>query len=146
MNRADAKLLERCISMGSSSLLQYVSESFPWSGDQSSAALDRVIAIAHEERAAVTSFIKDFQRNRLRLPPMGSFPSHFTTMNFVSLDYLVPRLIAEHASEIAEIESRLPQETDEEVRRLAHGYLEMKRTHLQTLIGLAPHKAPADAA
>ncbi|MBI3822854.1 MAG: hypothetical protein HY289_09280 [Planctomycetes bacterium] len=78
------------------------------------------------------------------LPPPPSYPSHFTTINFCSLDYLLPKLIFEAAAEVAEIERMLPlADNDEEVRRLAQSCLDMKREHLRTLQDVAAGNSPA---
>ncbi len=140
MDVGSQTLFVRLISMGSSSLLQYVSESFPWSADPAHAALNAVRAVAHEERDAVARFTRILQKKRLRQPLMGAYPSHFTTINFCALDYLLPRLIAEHEREIAEIETKLHAADDKEIHALAAGYLDMKRRHLQTLNDLAAQK------
>ncbi len=146
MDARSLTLLHRLVGMGSRSLLQYVCQAFPYSADKADGAFARVQAIAAEESDATARLIRHFQKNRLRLPPIESFPSHFTTINFVSLDYLVPKLIAEHKSETAELEGRLRQIEDEDVRVLGQSYLDMKRRHLQTLHELAAPKAPATAA
>jgi hypothetical protein len=146
MDAGSLTLIHRLIAMGSSSLLQYVSESFPWSADPAHAALARVLTIAHSEHDAVTRLTRLLQKKYLPVPALGSYPSHFTTMNFVSLEYLLPKLIAEHAKETAEIEAKLQLTDDEEIRKLAHAYLDMKRGHLQTLKELTPPKMPAGAA
>ena len=141
MDAGSLTLFKRLISMGSSSLLQYVSESFPWSADPAHTAVNQVLAIAHEERDEVARFTRILQKKHVRLPSLGAYPSHFTTINFCSLDFMLPKLIAEHEKEIAEIESRLHSAEDEEIKKLAAGYLGMKRRHLQSLTGLASHKA-----
>ena len=56
----------------------------------------------------------------------------FTTMNFVTLEYLLPKLVAEHEKEIAQIAAQASQ-LDDEAGRIAQAYLDMKRRHLQTL-------------
>ena len=146
MDAGSLTLFSRLISMGSSSLLQYVSESFPWSADPAHAAFDAVLVIAREERDEVVRFTRLLQKRHLRLPPMGAYPSHFTTINFVSLVYLLPKLIAEHEKEIAEIDNMLPQTGDDDLRELALAYRNMKHRHLQTLQVLAASKTPAGAA
>jgi hypothetical protein len=136
MDAGSYTLLSRLIAMGSGSLLQYVRESFPWSADPAHTAVQAVVEIANEERDEVTRFVRMLQKKRLRLPPMGAYPSHFTTINFCSLDYLLPKLIVEHQKEIAEIEAKLHSAGDEDIRKLAAGYLDMKRRHLASLQGL----------
>jgi rubrerythrin len=137
MDAGSLKLIHRLISMGSSSLLQYVSEAAPWSADGSHAALDRVVTMAHTERDEVTRLVRLLQKKHLPLAVTGSYPSHFTTMNFVTLDYLLPKLISEHEKERAEFESQLHTLDDEEIRKLVQTHLDMKRGHLQTLKELA---------
>jgi hypothetical protein len=146
MDAGSFNLISRLIAMGSGSLLQYVSQSFPWSADPAHAAMKSVRDIAQEEHDEVRRFMRMLQKKHLRLPPMGSYPSHFTTINFCSLDFLLPKLIAEHQKEVAEIDSRMHEATDEDIRALAAGYLDMKRRHLQTLIDLAATKPAAGAA
>ena len=142
MDAGSLSLFCRLISMGAYSLLQYISESFPWSAAASAGALAKVREIAAEERVEVARFTRILQKRHISLPIKRAYPSHYTTMNFVALDYLVPKLIAEHEKEIAEIESKLPLANDEEIQKLAQAYLDMKRRHLQTLIEL---KKPAAA-
>lgn len=142
MDGADLALLHRLVAMGSRSLLQYVCQAFPWSADKHGQAVAKVQEIAAEERDATARLTRHLQKKRLRLPPTESFPSHFTTINFVSIDYLLPKLITEHANEVAELEVRLPKVESEEVRDLAQHYLDRKRRDLQALKDLTA-KAPA---
>ena len=146
MDAGSFNLISRLIAMGSGSFLQYVSQSFPWSADPAHAAVQSVRQIAQEEHDEVRRFLRMLQKKHLRLPPMGSYPSHFTTINFCSLDFLLPKLIAEHQKEVAEIDSRMPEAGDEDIRALAAGYLDMKRRHLQTLTDLVAAKPAAGAA
>ena len=143
MDIGGVRFLGRLIWMGSSSLLQYVSEAFPWSADPLHAAYDRLRKIAAEEREDVVALTRWIQKQRVRVPPLGAYPSHFTTINFCSLDYLLPKLVAEHEKEIAEITTRLAACDDEDIRKLAQHYLDMKRDHLQALKELAATKTAA---
>ena len=133
MNPSAVPLLFRLIEMGTRSLLQYTSESVPWAGDKRRDAIAAIFQAAEEERDEVARLTCILQKKRIRLPVPSSYPSHFTTSNFVSVDYLLPRLIAEHDKEIAEIERHLALIDDEEIRKLAEDYLAMKRRHLDTL-------------
>jgi hypothetical protein len=137
MDAGSLALLHRLVSMGARSLLQYVCQASTWSADNSHAALDRVRASAAEERDATARLTRHLQKKHLRLAPIESYPSHFTTLNFVTLDYVLPLLIAEHEKEIAEIEGRLHEAKDEEIRVLAEAYLERKRRDLATLKEIA---------
>jgi hypothetical protein len=146
MDAGSLTLMHRLISMGATSLLQYASESFPWSADPAHAAVLRVREMAGAEKAEVIRLTRYLQKKRISQPPRASYPSHFTTINFCSLDYLLPKLIAEHESQVAELESKLRLTEDEEIGKFAQAYLDMKRDHLQALRGLAAAKPTAGAA
>ncbi|MSQ94922.1 MAG: hypothetical protein EXR98_10265 [Gemmataceae bacterium] len=146
MDAGSVKIVQQLIAMGSGSLLQYVSESSPYSADPAQAAIQRLLAIAHEERDEVARLTRLMQKMRERPPKIGSYPSHFTTMNFVTLDYLVPKLITEHEKEVAQISVALSQLDDEDAQKTVQTYLDMKRRHLEVLKDLVSSKPPAAAA
>lgn len=126
-------LIARIVSMGSASLLQYVNDSVPYAAAKSAPALQKIQAIAKEERERIANFLRLLQKQHLRRPALGAYPSHFTTINFVSIDYLIPRLITEHEREVAELQAWLQGFDDEAIRFLAVGYLDLKTAHLKTL-------------
>jgi len=98
--------------------------------------------MADEERESAAELVRIMQKKRLGLRVMpGGFPSHYTSGNFVSIDYLLPKLIAEHVKEVAQIERELSKVADEEAGKLAQTYLDMKRRHLQALKESAANKA-----
>jgi len=107
------KFIHQLVAMGSGSLLQYVSESSPYSADPARVAVEAVRAIASEERDETAHLTRLLQKCAVRPPKGGSYPSHFTTMNFVTLEYLLPKLIAEHEKEIAQIAAQASQLDDE---------------------------------
>ncbi len=146
MDVGSLKLLEQLVALGSGSLLQYVSEAFPYSADPRQAAFHRVLALAHEERDAVARLSRSLQKMHVRLPKTGSYPSHFTTMNFVTLDYLVPKLVAENEKEIAQVAAALTLLEDAQARDFAQTYHDMKCRHLEVLKNLASGQTPAGAA
>jgi len=128
--------LGRLISLGSSSLLQYVCDSAPFSPVGSDAALPLVLKLAQEERDQITLLIRWMQKKHERLPATGVYPSHFTTTNFCSIEYLLPKVIAETTREITELERLSGQVDDNEVHVLVVKFLEMKRRHLAALTAL----------
>jgi hypothetical protein len=145
MNAASHEMLGQLAALGTSSLLQYIAQSGTWASPASKDSLASVVALADEEREATSSFVRFLQKKRFRLPPLGFYPSQFTTMNFVTIEYLTPVLIKEHVKEIATIERLLAQIDDEEVRGMTQSYLEMKRRHFQALEALAQPKSPIAA-
>jgi hypothetical protein len=145
MNAASHETLGQLAALGTSSLLQYIAQSGTWASPASKDALAAVVALADEERDATSRFVRFLQKKRFRLPPLGVYPSQFTTMNFVTVDYLTPLLIKEHVKEIAAIERLLAQIDDEEIRGMTQSYLEMKRRHLQVLEALVQPRSPVAA-
>ena len=138
------ELLAQLVALGSSSLLQYVSQSGMWAAAPAAkSAMANVLSLAAEEREDTTRFTRFLQKKHIRLPPLGAFPSHFTTMNFVTVEYLLPKLISEHIKENAAIERLVNRISDEEIRAMAQGYLDKKCRHLETLRELAESKTPA---
>ena len=129
----DVSLLQRLIAMGRHSLLQYVAESCPWLSDQTRGEFADVLALAAEEQAAIGKLIRCLQKKHVRPLLLGSYPAHFTLMNFVTVDFLVPKLIEENAAQVAEIEKCLALATGEETHAAIQLYLDLKGRHLQTL-------------
>ena len=138
MDAAAIALLFRLITLGTRSLLQYVSESSPWSAEKGHAAAEAIVSMARAERDEVARLTRILQKKRVRMPAAASYPSHFTTMNYVTVDYLTPKLIAEHEMEIAEIERQLHEVDADEIRGLVESHLAMKRRHLDALRQLTP--------
>lgn len=145
MNVASLTMLGELAALGTSSLLQYIAQAGTWASPTSKQALADVLALADEERETTSRFVRFLQKKRLRLPPLGVYPSYFTTMNFVGVDYLAPILIKEHVKEIAAIERLLARIDDEEIRGMTQQYLEMKRRHLESLKQISEIQAPAVA-
>jgi hypothetical protein len=129
----DAALIQRLIAMGRHSLLQYVADSCPWTNDQTRVEFAHVLTLADEERGAIGRLIRFLQKKHVRPLLLGSYPAHFTLMNFVTVDFLVPKLIEENEKQVADIEKCHAAAHHEEVRTAIEQYLDVKRRHLQTL-------------
>jgi hypothetical protein len=143
MDAGSSKLLYDLVDTGAASLLQYVRQASLFSTDP--IAIARVHAAADQERGELTRFTRLLQRKHEQIPMPGSFPSHFTTMNFVTLAFVLPKLIAEHEQEIARIESELDLAGDEDIRKLAAEFIALKRRNLETFKNLAQPKSSAAA-
>jgi hypothetical protein len=128
--RSRAVLLD-LVRRESRSLLQYVSESFPWiTAGEEEAKLPEMVK---EEREGVAALARFLARNRVAPAPLGSYPMTFTNINYMSLDHLVPLLIENQRHRIAELEHAVACMSDAESRLQAETYLAMKRRHLQRL-------------
>jgi hypothetical protein len=65
--------------------------------------------------------------------PTGPYPMNFTTINFVSLDHLVPLLIDFQRRRIADLESGMARIPNSDARGQVERYLNLKRHHLVVL-------------
>ena len=139
----DAALLETIIRREGRSLLQYQSEAFPWPKSSGDPTPEKVRELAREERDAVGALVKFLARRRHTVPYLGAFPMAFTTMNFVSLDYLLPRLVEDGRRSVAALERDRAALTDADAKAELDRLIDLKRRHLKALE--APTTAPAAA-
>ncbi len=96
----------------SRSLLKYLSEAFPWTADSDQQAVDKLKELAREEAAAVALVLDYLRRKRILPPGLGSYPMNFTTLNYISLDHLLPILIKHEEQRLADIEAMLAKVED----------------------------------
>jgi len=140
----DAALLETVIRREGRSLLQYVSEAHPWTRSAGDPTPEKVRTLAREERDALAGLTKFLARRRHLVPYLGAFPMAFTTLNFVSLDYLLPRLAEDSRRAIDALQRDRAALADAEARAELDKLLEVKRRHHKALEALST--APAAAA
>jgi len=137
-------LLQDLVRRESRSLLQYVNDSFPWITPQEQDVLVEIQDMIEEESQGVAGLVRLLHRHRLTPPYLGSYPSNFTTLNYVTLDHLLPLLANHERQAISRLESEMPALADPEAREQARKILDMKRRHLQILENLrAAHPEPA---
>ncbi len=139
-------VLQEIVRRESRSLLIYVGDAFPWTTSRGEATLGALRSVIEAERAAVNALGQYLARRRLPQAPLGSYPSYFTTLNFVGLDYLLPRLVAAERSSILELEQGLGRVGDAEAKAQVQKLLGAKRSHLTALEGLAIPGPPVAAA
>jgi hypothetical protein len=130
-------ILEDIVRREGRSLLQYVADSFPWTATDEQGALEQLRRMIEAERQATTDLVRFLVRRKFTPPYLGAYPARFTTINFVSLEYLLPRLAQEQRRDIRALEDDLVEVHDVEVREQVKKLLELKRRHLQTLEQLA---------
>jgi hypothetical protein len=139
----DAARLEAAIRREGRSLLQYVSEAYPWTGSPGDGTPDQVRELAREERDALAVLTKFLARRRHTVPYLGAFPMAFTTMNFVSLDYLLPRLVEDGRRSVAALERDRAALTDADAKTELDRLTDLKRRHLKALEALTATPAAA---
>jgi hypothetical protein len=135
----DSAVLKDVLRRESRSFLQYVADSFPWTTSNEDDALGKLQKLIEEEREATAGLGRFLYRQRQTLPYLGAYPTHFTTLNYVALDYLLPKLAEEEREEIAGLERDLNELIDPEARAEIDKLLSIKRRHLQTIETLAAH-------
>jgi hypothetical protein len=124
------------------SLLQYLSDAYPWSPAQDYARRDRILARSRRERESIGGLVRYCVRHQLGYPALGSYPERFMDLNFVSLDSLMPTLLAEQKKRISELEWSLLT-LPEPIRDLVRGLIEVKRKTLAVLEGTESEAAHA---
>jgi hypothetical protein len=126
--------------------LMYVGQAFPWTPAAEAPALAAVLRLADEERQALTVLGRWLIRRHIEVDTFGSYPSHYTTINFLSLEHMLPRLLRGERASIAVLEADLAQTTDAEVRAQIDKLLFLKREHAAKLEQLCePHSAPVSS-
>jgi hypothetical protein len=128
------------------SMLQYVTESFPWTTPANHALLKDLAAMALEERHMAGELTKLLLRHHGRAPFLGAYPMSFTTINFVALDHLLPRLVSFEEARVADLESEVERILHEETRSVVRSLLDMSRRHLARLKDLAAGKGSIEPA
>lgn len=139
-------LIHRQIIRDGRSLLQYVGEAFPYAPHQAEPGVHRLEALAREQHAAVGRLIRFLQRHHATPPLLGSFPSEFTSVNFVALAHLLPALQKDEQKGITELEQALAILPHGEVHDLLSEYLQTKRRTLETLNRICRLDAEAERA
>ncbi|HXG12512.1 MAG TPA: hypothetical protein VNK04_22340 [Gemmataceae bacterium] len=132
-----AALLQDIVRRESRSLLQYVSEAFPWVTPEERAALAELQKMINEERRAAQALGQYLVRQRVPPPYLGPYPMEYTTINYVSLDHLLPVLVENQRQAIARLERDLAAVTDAGAREQVEKILAMKQRHLTTLEAMA---------
>jgi hypothetical protein len=137
-------LLQDVLRRDSLSLLQYIRDAFPWTRLEEQGAWPALRQVVEEDAHGLAELAQFLARRRVPLPYIGTFPVDFTSINFVSLDFVLPRLLDEQRREVAALEADLARVSDPEAREQLQRLLDMKRRHLPALEGLAAaHPEPA---
>jgi hypothetical protein len=137
MDAALGARLQQLIRSESRSLLQYVSESFPWTTAHDQAVREALQRFACEETEAIARLTRQLTKHHVTQPFQGSYPMSFTTVNFCSLSYLLPRLIDDQKARIADVERVFHMLEGGEIKDLLAQLLVLKKQHLSQLGGFA---------
>jgi hypothetical protein len=130
-------LLQDIVRRASRSMLQYVGESYPWAGDGEADLLAQVHAVIAEEEQAIEGLAGFLRKKRIGLPYLGSYPERFTNINYVSLDYLLPRLLDWQRGWAGILEKDAALIADPDARAEVEKLLAVARRHVGELEKLA---------
>jgi hypothetical protein len=137
MDDRTALLLQNEIRRLGRSLLQYVAEAMPYSNNEDRETLGRLAQLTQEERDALAALGRLLRRQHLPPPYLGPYPERFTSLNYLSLDRLLPLLIEDHRQAVAGLEKSVAAASDPEGRAALERLLTLKRRHLAIVEELA---------
>ncbi len=140
LDLATQTLLQDIVTRENRSALSYVRDAYPWTTSREEAALAALRRLANEDGRAVARLGEYLVRQRLPATLPGSYPSSFTTLNFLSLDYLLPRLAEAQKQTVADLERDCAAIGNPEARAEVEKLLAVKR---RTLAGLEEMAAVA---
>ena len=129
----ELSVLQGIVRRESRSLLPYIRDSFPWIRNGERSEYDQIREFAQEEQEGAAELTRWLARRRHNVPYLGSYPSNFTTINYVALDYIVPKLVADERRGLTELQQDLASVADPEARAILEKIAATKRTHLKAL-------------
>jgi hypothetical protein len=129
------------------SLLQFAAEAWPWTRETSNGALTDVDGLIAAQKTRIEK-LSDLLDGRRWTIDFGAYPD-FTDLYYLSLEFVLPHLVANQQAVVKEIEAALPQcAGDAEGAALLEEILHGERAALSKLEELTrpqPH-APAQSA
>lgn len=130
-------VLQDILRRESRSVLIYVAEAYPWTTSTETKSLTALQQLIADEREAVACLGRFLVRQRIPLPYLPSFPMHFTTINFLALDFILPRLIEHERHSIVDLERDLAALKDPAARTELEKLLSVKRRNVGQLEEMA---------
>jgi hypothetical protein len=141
---ATQQALQAAVRRESRSLLQYVSEVYPWATAEDEDKLAWLQKLAEEDRQGTAGLSQYLYKQRCPPAYLGGFPHSFTGLGFISLAHVLPLLVEDQRRHLADLERDLAAVRGEGPREQVQKLLEMKRRHLAALEELVKRteKAP----
>jgi len=119
------------------SLLQYVGESWPWTSEDEADVGASVVRIVAEQRATVLQLAELLDARAHRIA-YGQYPSEYTSLHYVALDYLLDQLALQQQDLAAELSVAVADAAgDDEAHSLLTAAAEQARRHADELSALA---------
>jgi rubrerythrin len=134
-------LISDIVQRESRTLLQYVSDSYPWITSEERDVLAQIRTMIEEERQGMADLMRLLQRRRQPPPFIGNYPATFTSLSFVSLDHLIPLLTMHEREDLQRLEGEVGLISDPEADAVLQKIVEQKRRHLEKLQSLATNRS-----
>ena len=145
MDDLSYSLLEDIARRENRSLLQYVRDAYPRITPDEREVLAQVRMMIEEEQQGVGELVRFLYSHHRPPPYLGSYPTSFTSLSFVSLDHLLPLLARHERQELARLQREVELLTDPEAKALVEKIIANKRRHLEALQSLAAAHSPQPA-
>ena len=137
MEFSDQDILKHIVRREGRSFLQYIGQAFPWTPPDQEDEVTAVRIMAAEQQDELTGLVRFMTKNRITPPYLGAYPTAFTSMNFTSIDFLLPVLIQAERDGIKALEADTARLADLDARGEVAALLDQKKRHLDDLAALA---------
>jgi hypothetical protein len=125
------------------SLLQYVGECWPWTDpaeEEIHHTIDRLVSRQKREIGRLGVLLS----HRERVVDFGTYPTEYTDLHFLSLDYLLGELVAGENDLVRDLERAVDDYADDpEAAELLRSFLQVERDAAAELTELAKVRAAA---
>jgi hypothetical protein len=145
MDARTQALLQDLVRRATRSMLQYVGEAYPWAAHADADLLTKVQSVIAEEEHAVEGLAAFLRKKRIAIGYLGSYPQNFTNLNYVSLDYLMPRLLDWQRKWVGVLEKDAAQIGEVEASAEVAKLVTVALRHLDDLATLTNSHAKAGA-
>jgi hypothetical protein len=137
LDAATTVILAKVLRRESLSVLQYAGQAYPWAQENEHAAVKEIRKLWEEDRECIGDLTRFLAKHRVRPPFIGAFPTNFTTLNFIGVDFVLAKLVADQKRAVADLERDLAAITDAQAQEPILRMLEVKKKHLPILEQLA---------
>lgn len=111
-DQASLQILGGLLNQVRYSLLQYIGESWPWSGKADQARLEAFTGLVRRQQFSAER-LASLLLERRAVVPGSNYPKDCSELHFVTLDFAKKRLIANAEAVIAALKSATSQLTDD---------------------------------
>lgn len=128
------------------SLLQYVGESWPWTGYDEAGEQAAINTLVAEQKTSVQAIAELLVEREHFIDP-GSYPTEYTSLHYVALDYLLNQLVQDQRELVEECAAASGEAHDDpEAGPLLAHIADQSVAHLKTLEELAAKRAAGQPA